>query len=76
MAKKRFKVLDTVALLEDMPERNLRRGEVGTVVETLGGDVFEVEFCDDEGRTYAMFALPAEQLILLHNQGKPLTIAA
>ena len=76
MTKKRFKLLDTVALLEDVPERNLRRGEVGTVVETLGADVFEVEFCDDEGQTYAMLALRAEQLILLHNQGKPLTIAA
>ena len=76
MAKKKFKLLDTVALLEDAPERNLRRGEVGTIVETLAPDVFEVEFCDDEGRTYAMFALRADQLILLHNQGKPLTIAA
>jgi len=76
MAKKKFKLLDTVALLEDVPERNLRRGEVGTIVETLAPDVFEVEFCDDEGRTYAMFALRAAQLILLHNQGNPLTIAA
>ncbi len=72
MAKKKFKLLDTVALLEDVPERNLRRGEVGTIVETLAPDVFEVEFCDDEGRTYAMFALRAEQLIPLYNQGKPL----
>lgn len=76
MAKKKFKLLNTVALLEDVPERNLRRGEVGTIVEILNTDVFEVEFCNDEGQTYDMLALRAEQLILLHNQGKPLTIAA
>jgi hypothetical protein len=60
MAKKTFKLLDTVALLEDVPERHLRRGEVGTVVETLAPDVFEVEFCDHAGHTYAMFALRAD----------------
>jgi len=41
----------------------------------LAPDVFEVEFCDDAGHTYAMFALRAEQLMLLHNQGNPPTIA-
>ncbi len=76
MAKKRFKLLDTVVLLENVPERNLRRGEMGTLVEALDPDVFEVEFCDDAGQIYSMLALRAGQLILLHNQGKPLTIAA
>lgn len=76
MAKKKIQVLDTVALLEDMPERKLKRGEVGTVVEILAPDVYEVEFCDDEGATYAMFALRAEQLVMLHNQGEALKIVA
>lgn len=76
MAKKKIQVLDTVALLEDMPERKLKRGEVGTVVEILAPDVYEVEFCDDEGATYAMFALRAEQLVVLHNQGEALKIVA
>ena len=76
MQKKKLDLLDTVALLEDLPERNLDRGEVGTIVEVLAPNVYEVEFCDDEGRTYAELALPAEQLILLHNQGEMLKIAA
>lgn len=76
MITKEIELLDTVALLEDVPERGLKRGEVGTIVEVLAPDVYEVEFCDDDGRTYAMFALPADQLILLHNQGRRLTIAA
>jgi hypothetical protein len=74
--QKAINVFDTVALLEDLPPRNLQRGEVGAVVEILAPDVDEVEFCDDEGRTYAMFALRGEQLIVLHNQGESWKIAA
>jgi hypothetical protein len=73
---KRIELLDTVALLEDLPQRKLKQGEVGTVVEVLAPDVYEVEFCDDEGQTYAMFALRADQLIVLHNQGEALKIVA
>jgi Domain of unknown function (DUF4926) len=61
-------ILDVVALLEDLPERGLYRGQVGTIVEVLAPDVFEVEFNDNEGRTYATFALPANQLMILHHQ--------
>ena len=56
-----------VALLEDRSERGLRRGQVGTVVEPLAPGVFEVEFCDNEGRTYATLALRFEQLMVLHH---------
>jgi hypothetical protein len=76
MLKKEINLLDTVALLEDLPQRNLNRGEVGTIVELLAPDVYEVEFCDDEGQTYAELALRGEQLIVLHNQGEMLKIAA
>ncbi len=60
-----MKLLDTVALLEDLPERYLHRGQVGTVVEALAEDVYEVEFSDDEGRTYALLPLRESQLITL-----------
>jgi hypothetical protein len=73
---KEINLFDTVALFEDLPQRNLYRGEVGTVVEILAPDVYEVEFCDDEGRTYAMFALRGKQMMVLHNQGEGLKIAA
>ena len=76
MAKRKLKLLDTVALLEDLPERKLRRGEVGTIVEMLAPAVYEVEFCDDEGQTYAELALRSEQLVVLHNQGEALKIVA
>ncbi len=61
-------VLDVVALTEDLPERGLYRGQVGTVVEPLAPDVFEVEFSDNEGRTYASPTLKAEQLLVLHHE--------
>ena len=56
-----------VALLEDLPSEGLVRGQVGTVVETCTPGIYEVEFCDDSGRAYAMVALKAEQLMRLHH---------
>lgn len=60
-----FQLLDVVALLEDHPEVGLVAGQVGTIVEQLADAFFEVEFSDEEGRTYAELALPARQLIAL-----------
>lgn len=60
-----MKLLDTVALLEDLPQKHLRRGQVGTVVEELAEGVYEVEFTDDEGRAYALLPLRTSQLITL-----------
>lgn len=59
-------LLQTVALLEDLPQHGLTRGQVGTVVEDLAPGVYEVEFSDNDGRTYAMLALRAEQVMALH----------
>jgi uncharacterized protein DUF4926 len=61
-----IKLLDVVALTVDLPERNLFRGQVGTVVEELAPGVYEVEFSDsNSGQTYAMLALKTEQLMAL-----------
>jgi len=57
--------LEVVALLVDQPEFDLVVGRVGTAVERLDDEVYEVEFCDDEGRTYAKPALQAGQLMAL-----------
>lgn len=64
--KDTINILDVVALTEDLPERGLYRGQVGTVVEFLAPSVFEVEFSDDEGRAYASLALEASQFLVLH----------
>lgn len=62
-----LELLAEVALLRSIPERSLVRGQVGTVVEVLSPDAVEVEFADDEGRTYATAALAAQDLVRLHH---------
>ncbi len=57
---------DVVALTGDLPEQGLTRGQVGAVLEVLEPGIFEVEFADDEGRSYAELALREEQLMVLH----------
>jgi len=66
--RKPVELLDVVALTEDVPARGLSRGQVGTVVEPLAPGVFEVEFSDDHGRTYAQLALRDNQLMVLYYQ--------
>ncbi len=63
-----IELLSVVALLEEVPEKGLQRGQVGTVVEVLAPGVYEIEFSDDSGRTYALVALRAEQLMQLHHE--------
>jgi hypothetical protein len=60
-----IKILDVVAVVEDLSEHNLRRGEVGTVVDRWKDGMFEVEFSDDTGEPYAFVALKAEKLFPL-----------
>ena len=63
-----MKILDTVALVEDVPALKLYRGQVGTIVEVYEPGVFEVEFSDFKGQTYALETLEAAQLMLLRYQ--------
>ena len=62
---RQIKLLDVVALTDDLADRKLRRGQVGTVVEDLAPGVFEVEFTDNDGRALASLALNATQLMIL-----------
>ncbi len=67
MTKNIVKLLDVVALTVDLPEYNLWCGQVGTVVELLAdGAAFEVEFSDQDGRTYESIGVRPEQIIVLH----------
>lgn len=62
-----MKLLDVVALTDNMPQQRLQRGQVGTIVEILAPHVYEVDFADLEGRTYATLAIPEKKLMLLHH---------
>ncbi|MCZ8223855.1 MAG: DUF4926 domain-containing protein [Microcystis sp. LE19-84.1B] len=60
-----MKLLDVVALLEDLPQLGLYCGQVGTIVEVYEPNVFEVEFSDTSGIAYAIEILQENQLMLL-----------
>lgn len=67
MTIQKINLLDVVALTTDLSEYQLYRGQVGTVVEILAdGDAFEVEFSDQDGRTYESIALRDSQIMVLH----------
>jgi hypothetical protein len=63
-----LEMLSVVALMQDLPAKGLKRGQVGTIVEDLAPGVYEVEFSDDRGHTYASAALRAEQLMRLYHE--------
>ena len=63
-----IELLSVVALLEEVPQKGLVRGQVGTVVESPAPGVHEVEFSDDTGQTYASLALRSDQLMRLHHE--------
>ena len=60
--------LSVVALIQDLPAKGLKRGQVGTIVEDLAPGVYEVEFSDDQGRTYASATLHADHLMRLYHE--------
>ena len=64
-------VTSPVALLTDVPEKRLTRGQIGTVIESLRRDSEEallVEFSDSDGATYATAILTADQVIPIHRR--------
>jgi hypothetical protein len=66
-------LLALVALPENLPEHNLSRGQMGTVVEYLerdGETALLVEFSDEDGETIATLPLGQDQLIVLHKNSE------
>jgi Domain of unknown function (DUF4926) len=58
MSETVLKELEAVALTEDLPDYGLVAGDVGTVVFVhRGGEGYEVEFTDADGRTLAVQTL-------------------
>jgi hypothetical protein len=61
-----IKLFDVIALVSEINEKKLQKGQVGTIVEKLGEDVFEVEFCDKSGQTLISTSINSEQMMVLH----------
>ena len=73
MMETNIRLLDVVALIEDLPEDHLYRGQVGTVVDILAdGQAFEVEFSDREGRTFESLGLRSDQIMVLRYEPLPI----
>ncbi len=68
MRPEAIKLLDVVALLVDKPAEGLAAGHVGTVVEVFSPDVFEVEFLDPTGQTFALTELMRNEILLLKHE--------
>jgi len=62
-----MKLLDVVAIVEDMPEMHLAKGQVGTIVDELDKDFVLVEFADSDGVTYAIEPISVRQLMALRH---------
>lgn len=62
-----YSLFDMVVLVEDMPEAGLRAGMKGMIIEIYSQPVegYEIEFCDDQGRTVVQLALSPEQFQLV-----------
>ena len=54
--------LDVVVLERDLPAHDLKRGDLGAVVEQVGPDSYMVEFVAGSGRTQALVTLEARDI--------------
>jgi hypothetical protein len=53
----KFKELEKVVLVRDLPQQGLRKGDLGAVVQFYEPDGLEVEFVSASGRTEALVTL-------------------
>ena len=60
-----FQLMDTVALLEDLPDAGLERGQVGKIVELLVPEVHLVQFVDNQGKPCALLPVHISRLLVL-----------
>ena len=63
-----IKLLDVVVLTADVPQHGLHRGEIGAVIECYADSTYDVEFVAQDGYTYALVSLRADQLIALREK--------
>ena len=57
-----LELFDLVALQRDVAEKNLRAGDIGTVVEVLNGPAVVVEFVEASGETRAVMTVEEAHL--------------
>ena len=55
-----YNLLDCVTLIEDLPEFDLKAGDIGTIVEVYSPTMFEVEFSARDGYLAALLTISFE----------------
>ncbi len=58
----RYKLLDSIVLLHDIPAYELCAGDLGTIVEIYEPDGLEVEFVKASGETLAVVTLREDEV--------------
>ena len=58
----RFKLLETVVLNRDFPDRRLKKGDLGAIVHIYEPDGLEVEFVSAAGMTEALLTLKESEV--------------
>jgi hypothetical protein len=59
------KLFDVIKLLVDLPEVDIKAGEIGTIVEEYDDLAYEVEFANSDGETLALLALAPDKFIVV-----------
>lgn len=59
-----YKNYDVIFLTVDIKEENLRKGDIGTIVEIWDSQPinYEIEFCNELGQTIAMVVLSEDYI--------------
>ena len=57
---------DSVALLTDLPQKQLKKGQVGTITDVKSANIFEVAFVNPIGQTLASAFVKATDLLKLN----------
>lgn len=60
-----MKYLDVVATSEAVPEEQLEKGQVGTIVQELACDMMLVEFSDSKGVCRVLAPVSVHKLVVL-----------
>jgi Domain of unknown function (DUF4926) len=60
----KFQLFECVTLKIDLPERRLKAGTAGVIIDiyTVPSSAYEVEFCDEDGKTIELLALTEVQI--------------
>ncbi|MFC4323281.1 DUF4926 domain-containing protein [Litchfieldia salsa] len=53
---------DVVKITKDYPVEGITKGQIGTILEVYDDNHFEIEICDDNGRTLFLGALSKDFL--------------